>query len=217
MLSYSLITEQQRLMGEWMGGGECDLRASRSGTDRDGFTVAQAWNCFSFPLELSWKCLRLQTISKQELSQSPRARTMKAQRQVRKTLNYLEPENGQSQLECPETVASTQSCNNKILYVFHLTTLSEKCAFVHTVRVCAFKVQTMCTKPFLLLIWEEQSSCVHCCRAAQLIRQVLQSPRIQIGRHGSISLSQFDTTEKVFCSIYTLTWEEFRAEFGQVS
>lgn len=136
MLSYSLITEQQRLMGERMGGGECDLRASRSGTDRDGFTVAQAWNCFSFPLELSWKCLRLQTISKQELSQSPRARTMKAQRQVRKTLNYLEQENGQSQLECPETVASTQSCNNKILYVFHLTNwVKNVCLFTQYVSV----------------------------------------------------------------------------------
>lgn len=82
----------QNSKGWWESGrvGECDLRASRSGTDRDGFTVAQAWNCFSFPLELSWKCLRLQTISKQQLSQSPRARTMRAQRQVRKTLNYLE-------------------------------------------------------------------------------------------------------------------------------
>lgn len=45
-------------------GGGCDLSASRSGTDRDGFTVVQAWNWFSFPLELSWKCLQLQTISK---------------------------------------------------------------------------------------------------------------------------------------------------------
>lgn len=49
--------------GGWWGRG-CDLSASRSGTDRDGFTVVQAWNWFSFPLELSWERRRLQTISK---------------------------------------------------------------------------------------------------------------------------------------------------------
>lgn len=85
----SLTPWSQNSSGAWESGWEeeCDLRASRGGTDRDGFTVAQAWNCFSFPLELSWKGLRLQTISKQQLSQSPRARTANAQRQVRERRN----------------------------------------------------------------------------------------------------------------------------------
>lgn len=90
MLSHTLITEQRRLMGGRDGTADCDLRASRSGTDRDGFTVAQAWNCFSFPLELSWKCLRLQTISKRQPSQNPRAKNHESSEAGEKTLDYLE-------------------------------------------------------------------------------------------------------------------------------